>query len=151
MKRGTVVHVITELELGGAQEITLFTCRNLDRRRFDVHLITGRGGLLDDEARKIPNLGVEFEEDLARQVSPSRDFRTFRSLTRHLREIRSRSAAPVIVHTHSSKAGILGRWAAYAAGVDVRVQGIHGFGFNDRQPWWVRRAYQAAEQITAPI
>ncbi|MBI2962859.1 MAG: glycosyltransferase family 4 protein [Deltaproteobacteria bacterium] len=151
MNRATVIHVITELELGGAQEITLFTCRHLDRRRFEVHLITGRGGLLDADARAIPDLFLQFDDHLGRAVNFASDLRCLRSLTGRLRAIRRRSARPTIVHTHSSKAGILGRWAAFAAGADIRVHAIHGFGFHAGQPWWLRRAYQAAEQVTAPI
>jgi glycosyltransferase involved in cell wall biosynthesis len=151
MKRATVVHIITELELGGAQEITLFTCRHLDRERFEVHLIAGRGGLLDAEAETIPDLSLQFDDDLIRDVDLTRDLRCWRSLTARLRDIRRRSRQPLIVHTHSSKAGILGRWAAFAAGAEIRVHGIHGFGFHAGQPWWVRRSYQAAEQLTASI
>jgi glycosyltransferase involved in cell wall biosynthesis len=151
VSRATVVHVITELELGGAQEITLFSCRHLDRRRYDVHLITGRGGMLDDEAASIPELDLAFEDDLVREVSPVRDFRCLRSLTRRLRAIRERSRQPMIVHTHSSKAGILGRWAAFVAGAAVRVHGIHGFGFHPGQRWPVRTVLQVVEQLTAKI
>ena len=49
----TVVHLITKLELGGAQENTLYTCRRLDRRRFRVVLMFGPGGLLDEDAFSI--------------------------------------------------------------------------------------------------
>jgi len=151
MKRATVVHVITELELGGAQEITLFTCGHLDRERFEVHLIAGRGGLLDAEAAAMPDLAIHFEDDLIREIDLPRDLRCWRSLTARLRDIRRRSGRPMIVHTHSSKAGILGRWAAFAAGAEIRIHGIHGFGFHRGQPWWLRRTYQAAEQLTATI
>ncbi len=147
----TVVQIVTLLELGGAQEIVLCFCRQLDRARFRVHLITGRGGLLDRDAIGIPDLEVHFSSDLIRPVRPLTDLRCLRSLTKTLRELRQKSPGPLIVHTHSSKAGILGRWAAFAAGADIRIHSIHGFGFHDRQPWPVRRIYEAAEQLTAPI
>lgn len=147
----TVVHVITQLELGGAQEITLLTCRRLDRRRFRVHLVHGPGGLLDAEARGLPDTAVECEKLLVRDVRPALDARCLVSLTRRLRAIRRRSSDPMLVHTHSSKAGIIGRWAARFAGADVVIHSIHGFGFNDRQPSWQRTFFQTLERATAPI
>src|SRR5205823_6138204 len=96
-------------------------------------------------------LSLEFDDDLVREVDLRRDLRCWRSLTKRLREIRRHSARPMIVHTHSSKAGILGRWAAFAAGAEIRVHGIHGFAFHPGQRPWLRRMYQAAEQLTAPI
>ncbi len=147
----TVVQIITQLELGGAQEIALIFCRHLRDRGFDVHLVAGRGGMLDDEARR--ELGDSFHQDdsLARAVRPLDDLASIRSLSERLRGIKKRARGPMIVHTHSSKAGILGRWAAWAAGAEIRMHSIHGFGFNDWQPWWTRTAYQAAERATATI
>ena len=148
----TVVHVITQLELGGAQEITLVTCRRLDRRRFRVHLIHGPGGLLDDEASHLPETQVDCDGNLLRAIHPASDLRCLGSLTRRLRAIRRRSQGrPMIVHTHSSKAGIIGRWAARLAAADVIIHSIHGFGFNDRQPSWQRSFFQGLERLTAPI
>jgi len=147
----TVVHVITQLELGGAQEIALLFCRHLAQRGFDVHLIAGTGGLLDSEAARIPDVSTHFDESLARAVNPRRDLACLASLTRRLRALRASSSGPMIVHTHSSKAGILGRWAAYRASANIRVHSIHGFGFNDTQPWWTRRAYELAELATATV
>lgn len=151
MAQATVVQIITQLELGGAQEIALFLCRKLDRTRFDVHLVTGVGGLLDREAEAIPGLQVHFSADLIRQVRPLTDLRCLRSLAATLRDIRRRSPGPLIVHTHSSKAGILGRWAAYLGRAEIRIHSIHGFGFHDDQPWLTRRAFQGVEQLTATI
>lgn len=151
MAKPTVAHVVTQLELGGAQEITLLFCRHQIARGLDVHLVTGRGGLLDAEAEKIPGLSIHFDDSLVRTVDPLSDLACLRSLARCLRQLRASSAGPMIVHTHSSKAGILGRWAAFAARAEIRVHSIHGFGFHPWQPWWLRRTYQLAEQVTAPI
>ncbi|MGH2728321.1 MAG: glycosyltransferase, partial [Actinomycetota bacterium] len=145
------MQLITQLELGGAQEIALFFARHLDRGRYRVHLIAGSGGLLDEDARSIPDLTFEHEPHLVREMRPATDLRCLRSLTGRLRRFRKAFPEPMIVHTHSSKAGILGRWAALAAGVEIRVHHIHGFGFHSGQPWPIRRALQAAEQLTAPI
>jgi len=151
MRRTTVVHVITLLELGGAQEITLFTCATLDRERFDVHLVTGLGGMLDPEARLIPGLQLHFAENLVREIRPASDGRAFRDLTRLFRGLRRAATGPLIVHTHSSKAGIVGRLAAKAAGADAIVHSIHGFAFHDRQRAAVRKTYQTFERLVAPL
>src|SRR5881396_2294993 len=97
------------LEMGGAQGNTLFTVAHLDRSRFDVGLISGPGGILDDEARKISGIDLQFVASLGRPVHPINDLRALIALTRILRKEK-----PDIVHTHSSKAGILGRLAAKA-------------------------------------
>ena len=49
--RPKVIHLITKLEFGGAQQNTLYTVSHLDPRRYDVVLVAGTGGILDDEAR----------------------------------------------------------------------------------------------------
>ncbi|GAB4227736.1 MAG: glycosyltransferase family 4 protein [Acidobacteriota bacterium] len=144
--RPTVCHVITRLELGGAQQNTLYTCAHLDRQRFAVQLVSGPGGLLDDEARRLPDVTYEQCPALHREVRPGRDVRAYRDLVRRLRRL-----APEIVHTHSSKAGILGRLAARRAGVPVIVHSVHGWGFTPTQPWPVRRAFVLAERLVARV
>jgi glycosyltransferase involved in cell wall biosynthesis len=141
-----VCHIITKLELGGAQQNTLFTVSHLDPARFRAVLVTGEPGLLDDEARKLP--GVEFHQipSLARALRPLSDLRALVALTRLLRKLK-----PAIVHTHSSKAGILGRLAARLAGVPVIIHSIHGFGFTRDQSWPVRRTLIALECLVAKI
>ncbi|MCI0567317.1 MAG: glycosyltransferase, partial [Acidobacteria bacterium] len=124
-----ICHIITLLELGGAQQNTLYTASHLDRRRFEVSLVAGPGGLLDAEAEAIPLLQTHWIPELVREVNPARDFVALMKLTRLLRRLK-----PDLVHTHSSKAGILGRWAAHLAGVGVVVHTIHGFGFHSRMP-----------------
>jgi glycosyltransferase involved in cell wall biosynthesis len=125
----TVCHIITKLELGGAQKITLRTLAHLDRSKFrPVLIVGGEAGELDMDATSI--LGTEFYRipSLIRAIRPVQDVKALFSLTRLLRRIH-----PKIVHTHSSKAGILGRWAARFAGVPVIVHSVHGFGFTPGQ------------------
>ena len=119
-----VCHIITMLELGGAQQNTLYTVANLDPARFDPLLVSGSEGLLVEDARAA-GVRAHFVGSLKRDVSPMQDLAALAALTRLLR-----SERPDIVHTHSSKAGILGRWAASLAGVPHIVHSIHGFGFN---------------------
>lgn len=150
--KARVVHLITKLELGGAQGNTLHTARHLDRSRFSVALWAGAGGLLDEEARRIPALDFEVIPELVREINPGRDLRALRALWRKLQEERKKfSPAPVILHTHSSKAGILGRLAAKFAGVPLVVHTFHGFGFNLRQPWPVRKFFIGLERLAGRI
>ncbi|MBI3782654.1 MAG: glycosyltransferase family 4 protein [Deltaproteobacteria bacterium] len=147
-RRIRVCHVITRLELGGAQRNTLYTVRHLDRRRFEVSLIAGRGGMLDGEAECIPDVTTMFVPPLIRPVHPVSDARALVSLVRIFRRLQ-----PDIVHTHSSKAGILGRWAARYAAVPVIVHTIHGYGFHERQAppvyWLLRASEVASARITS--
>ena len=142
----TVCHIITMLELGGAQEVALFTVSHLDRARFRPVLLTGPGGLLTEEAKALPGVTVEFVPSLGRVIGPFRDFRALLELVRLLRRFR-----PDIVHTHSSKAGILGRWAAWLTGVSVIVHTIHGYGITPSQPVWLRHLLIWLERLTGRI
>jgi len=104
-------------------------------------LIAGPGGVLDDEAREIEGLGFETCSSLVRPISPRADLEALRDLTRRLRRL-----APHVVHTHSSKAGILGRWAARIAGVPVVIHTVHGWGFHAHQAPWKRWTFIALER-----
>jgi len=141
-----ICHIITLLELGGAQQNTLYTSAHLDRRRFQVSLVAGPGGLLDAEARSIPFMETHWVPELVREVSPARDFVALLKLTALLRRLK-----PDLVHTHSSKAGILGRWAAHLAGVGAVVHTVHGFGFHARMPFLKREWFRTLETWTAPL
>jgi glycosyltransferase involved in cell wall biosynthesis len=143
--------MITQLELGGAQEVAMLFCDHLRSRDFDVHLVAGRGGVLDGEAARMPGVAFHYDDHLVRPVAPLSDCRAAASLASLLRELKQRNHAPMIVHTHSSKAGVVGRWAAWWAGAEIRIHSIHGFGFHDRQHWMTRTAFRLAEQVTAPI
>jgi glycosyltransferase involved in cell wall biosynthesis len=132
-----IVHVITRLIIGGAQENTLLTCAGLHARGHDVTLITGPTtgpeGTLMQRARSSGYRVIEVPE-LIRSIRPWTDARARRVLAQHYRELK-----PDVVHTHSSKAGIVGRWAAVDAGVPHIVHTIHGMSFNRTQPWWMQR------------
>src|SRR5262249_39615997 len=110
-----IIHVITRLIIGGAQENTLLTCEVLSSRGHEVRLIagptTGPEGSLVDRARA-RTYAYEELPDLVRRVSPLQDRRALIALRRRFQELR-----PDVVHTHSSKAGILGRIAARQADV----------------------------------
>jgi glycosyltransferase involved in cell wall biosynthesis len=141
-----VFHVITKLELGGAQKVTLMTLERLPQDRYELGLITGPEGLLVDWANKIPGLKKVWLPSLVREVRPLEDFSAFLSLFRLFRREK-----PMVVHTHSAKAGILGRWAAKFAGVPFIFHTAHGFGFNDTMRPAVKGFYVWLERLTAKI
>ena len=148
--RARVVHVITMLEWGGAQENTLYSVERLDPGRYDRVLVAGKGGLLDGRARRIPDLRVVLLDDLVREVRPARDAKAFLALRSILREEkRVAGGDPLVVHTHSSKAGILGRAAARAAGAEAVVHSIHGFGFHDGQSKPTHALYVGLERMAS--
>lgn len=146
----SVVHIITLLEWGGAQENTLYTVGELDPARYERSLLSGRGGMLDPAAEKIAGCRFRRVDSLVREIRPLRDLRALASLTVLLREEKRRiRGAPLIVHTHSSKAGILGRAAARAAGADVIIHSLHGFGFHDGQPPAVTKFFVGLERVSS--
>lgn len=143
--RTRVLHVITRLIVGGAQENTLASVLRVDPERFESRLWIGpqagsEGSLLAEAKR----LGVEpvILPDLIRPLHPFRDARALARMTGMLKRDRID-----ILHTHSSKAGILGRMAARAAGVPVVVHTVHGWGFHDHMHPVLRGAYIGAERI----
>ncbi len=144
-----VLHLITRLIIGGAQENTMLTAALLDPDRYAVDVISGpqtgpEGSLIEEvRARGIP---LTIEPTLMREINPIKDLCALFALYRHIR--RGRYA---IVHTHSGKAGILGRWAARLAGVSVIIHTVHGWSHHDCQHPLVRRLFVLLEQITAPI
>lgn len=152
MTRIVNVHIITRLELGGAQQNTLYTVTHLDPRKFLSYLVTGRGGLLDGEASSLLGTRLIFCGPLVRKINPFQDLRALFDLVRILRTIRTaNSGLPMVVHTHSSKAGILGRFAAKLAGLDQIVHTYHGFAFHEFQNPWVRQLYIFFEKALGRI
>jgi glycosyltransferase involved in cell wall biosynthesis len=142
-----ICHVITRLIIGGAQENTVLTCRGLHEKGHRVTLIagpeTGPEGSLWDQARSI-GCEVIALDSLRRAVRPLDDWRARRELVRLFRRIR-----PDVIHTHSSKAGIVGRSAAFAAGVPIIIHTIHGMSFKRTQSRWVQAAYRMMERRAA--
>ncbi|MBI5743344.1 MAG: glycosyltransferase family 4 protein [Elusimicrobia bacterium] len=136
-----VAHLITRLDFGGAQGNTIYTVAGLDKARFDAVLVTGPGGILEEKTDKSRLLHAA---RLGREISPLRDFGALLELRGILRRLR-----PDVAHTHSSKAGILGRLAAAAAGIPVVVHTFHGFGFHPRQNFFKRSLFILLEKLCA--
>ena len=142
-----VLHAITRLIVGGAQENTMYTAALLDKGRFQVEVVsgpqTGREGSLLEEVRQ-RGVPLTILPDLVRQIHPLHDLRALLKLTRLMK-----SRGYRIVHTHSSKAGILGRLAARLANVPVIVHSVHGWSFHPHMSPWTRRIYILLERIAA--
>lgn len=145
-RKKRIAIIITMLELGGAQQIALYLAEHLDRTRYEVYLITHDKGLLVEAAQKIPNLTIKFMPSLRREIRPWQDAQACIQMWRFLRQEQID-----IVHTHSSKAGIVGRIAAWLARVPVRLHTIHGYAFHDYQSPFVRTVYVWVERLTARI
>ncbi|MGA2854680.1 MAG: glycosyltransferase family 4 protein [Verrucomicrobiota bacterium] len=143
-----VTHIITRLVVGGAQENTVATVLGLRQKSgVEVNLLsgptTGPEGTLESEVSTIPGL-LEIIPELVRPVHPLKDFLALRKLEKILRE-----QNPDIVHTHSGKAGVLGRLAARRAGVPVVIHTVHGPSFGNFQNAAANFIFRAAEKYAA--
>ena len=136
MEKIKVAHIITRFDKGGSSENTFLTVVGLDKEKYDVILIKGlslESEMGVREARSVKDNLTEVERcgiriltisELVRKISPLYDLKAFVSLIKiFLKE------KPHIVHTHTSKAGILGRWAAFFAKVPIIVHTPHGHVF----------------------
>lgn len=139
-----VAHLITRLIIGGAQENTLLTVEGQHHDYGDeVTLITGPGvgpeGSLEQRAID-RGLDLRVIPAMRRNLSPWHDWTTYGQLQSMLRSLR-----PDILHTHASKAGILGRAIAAKLRIPV-VHTIHGAAFHVGQSAAAFRIYRAAER-----
>lgn len=148
-----IVHIITRLILGGAQENTLITCRLLAERGHDVALITGpaigpEGELFNQTNNQ--KYEVIVINKLRRAIDPVKDLISYHQIKKHLRRIQ-----PDIVHTHSAKAGILGRFAGHrlrgewAENRPAIIHTIHGLAFHPYQSRWLNKFYVTLEKSAA--
>ncbi len=143
-----IVHVITRLILGGAQENTLLTVEGLQKRHGDdVILITGPAegpeGDLFERARR-GGLKVEVMPELVRAIRPGTDLRAYKRLRESFQKLK-----PEVVHTHSSKAGIVGRAAAWKERVPAVVHTIHGLPFGPSERPVKNKLYVGLERWAA--
>lgn len=139
-----LLYVITKLELGGAQKELLSLISNLDKHRFQPFLFTARNGLLLSEALSINGLRLKRAKWLGRPINPWKDILALFEIYRFIKKNDIQ-----IVHTHTSKAGILGRWAARLAKVKFIIHTVHGWSFNDYQPFFIHYIFVWLERLTA--
>lgn len=142
-----VLHIITRLDVGGSTENTVISATRMPRAEFRCRLISGHTsnpppGLANGLSRaSVPWSQVQH---LRRQVNPILDPLAFWRLWREIRKSR-----PDIVHTHSSKAGFLGRLAARIAGVPHIVHTPHGHIFHAYFSGAATGAFIALERMAA--
>ncbi|WP_372520579.1 glycosyltransferase family 4 protein [Candidatus Ruminimicrobiellum ovillum] len=144
MNKIKVAVIITKLELGGAQKVAISVCEKIDKTKFEPFLICGCGGILDEETKN--KIRVIFVKDLVREINPVKDLKSLFSIYKILKQEK-----PGIVHTHSSKAGIIGRFAARMCGIKNIIHTIHGFSFNDTQSFLKKNLFIFLEKIGAKI
>src|SRR6478672_12119399 len=139
-----IAHIITRMIIGGAQENTLFNCEDLIRLFGDnVLLITGpaigpEGDLLGQgRGGAVP---IKVIPSLRRAIDPWRDSASYFALKRAIREFK-----PDVVHTHSAKAGFLGRLAASWLRVPAIIHTVHGAPYHDYQTAVARNLFRWCE------
>ena len=146
-----IVHIITRLILGGAQENTLITCKVLAQRGHDVTLVTGPAlgpeGELFNQAQG-QGYKVVVVDKLRRAINPFHDTVSYLQIKKLLRQLQ-----PDIVHTHSAKAGILGRFAGHKLKTHNPklniVHTLHGLAFHPYQSEALNKFYIAVEKSAA--
>jgi glycosyltransferase involved in cell wall biosynthesis len=142
------MHISPRLILGGSQENTVLSCEGQVDDGHPVALvygpIYGPEGSLRERARDHGGIELIETPHLVRRLSPLHDALCKGALRRIIRRWK-----PDVVHTHSSKAGVLGRLAAWKEQVPCVVHTIHGLAFHPYQGRWRNAIYIAAERIAA--
>jgi glycosyltransferase involved in cell wall biosynthesis len=140
-----IIHIITRLIRAGADENTVSTCLSQAASGHEVVLIHGNEFDKSWYAELIGKIDLVKVDSLRRPVSLKQDVAA-------LLELRSIIARlqPDVVHTHTSKAGILGRVAAYLAGTRLIIHAVHILPFTN-VGGLERFVYLLAERFTAPI
>lgn len=146
MPKTKIAHIITHLELGGAQKTTLSLLEHINKDDYQVHLITSPGGLLAEDALSIPHIKLFLVPALTSQISPIKDAVSFWQIWRYLKREKIS-----LVHTHSSKAGIIGRWAGRLAGARPIFHTVHGWPFYIEANALMRAFYILLEKITSLV
>lgn len=144
-----VLQIITRLIVGGAQETVMYTAALLDKEKYHVEVIsgpqTGSEGSLIEETRTL-GVSLKIFPRLLREISPLNDAIVLWQLYRHIRKNHF-----IIVHTNSSKAGILGRIAAKLAHTPIIIHTVHGWSFHDHMSGWLKYIYVSLERLCANL
>ncbi|MEW5958585.1 MAG: glycosyltransferase family 4 protein [Chloroflexota bacterium] len=141
--RTNVLLVVTLSERGGAQKYVHDLAVALTQRGFRVTLVCGQAGWLVTELKKV-EIPVIVLDSLRRSIHPWFDLVAFIQLLALMTK-----GEYHIVHTNSTKAGILGRFAARVAGAPVIIFTAHGLVINEPLPWWQKKLYTMLEKLAA--
>jgi glycosyltransferase involved in cell wall biosynthesis len=137
-----LLHIVGESRFGGAARIILRLGQIAQAEGWQVDILTTDP--IFQQAVKQHGLGLVNLDVIRREIRPAWDLRGLVRLSKFLR-----SEPYQIVHTHTSKAGFVGRLAARLAGVPVIVHTAHGFAFHEDSPASVRRFYSALERLAS--
>lgn len=129
----SVLYIITKLELGGAQKVCLSLLRGVKTQDGFAGLISGDQGPMVKDVENLDS--IYLLKDLKREIGLKnlfKDIKVFFQLIKIIKNLKIKYPN-LIVHTHSTKAGVLGRWAAFFSGIKKRIHTVHGFGFHEYQ------------------
>ena len=136
-----VLHILTRLIGGGADENTLYTVNGVDKNGFESHLLVGGDSETIDKARS-KGIIILNEKNLVRNINPFKDLLALFKIIFHIKKGKYN-----IVHTHTAKAGFIGRLAAIIAGVPIIIHSLHGLSFHDFMPSWQKFFYIVLEKF----
>lgn len=139
-KKLKICYIITLPDLGGAQTYVKIILENSARYNIEPVLMTGREGWLTEQSRQL-GIKTVIIKDMVREISPLRDIKAAWVIYNQLKKIK-----PDLVHCNSSKAGIVGRFAASLAGVPA-IFTAHGWAFTDGVESKKRYLYRTIENI----
>ena len=148
-----VLRIIARMNIGGPAIHATLLADGLEQRGYQTYLVAGsttreEGNYLDLHGRRLANF-VELAS-LGREIDPGRDVSAYRDLRRIIRDFR-----PHIVHTHTAKAGFLGRLAARRAGVPIIVHTFHGHVlrgyFSLPKEWLFVQAERSLAKVTTRL
>lgn len=140
-----ILYIVTLSELGGAQKHLFYHLKYLNKSAYNPILAAGQDDWLIRQAEAM-NIKTYFCKNLIRSINPINDFKAFFELLKIIK-----SEKPDIVHCHSSKAGIIGRIAAWIAGVPVIMFTAHGWAFTEGVSKTNRAVYRFIEKYAAMI
>lgn len=140
-RRIRLLHIQLLPILSGVQRVSLEEFAGLDPNEFELHLLCQSPGAFTEQAT-LHGVHCHYAAQLQRAINPHRDLAAYRQIEATIRRIK-----PDIVHTHSSKTGLLGRLAAYRCGVPAIVHTVHGFAFPAVESAAKRKFYQLCERL----
>ena len=145
MKKKSIIHIITRLMNGGADENTVFTCNHSVAIGDDVTLLTGQEQNKEILSKIDNRVRLVVVKDLINEINPIKDLLALFKIKKIIKQI-----SPDVVHTHSSKAGVIGRFAAWLSGTKLIIHTIHTLPFISAN-FFVKIVYLVVEKITSFI
>ena len=140
-KISKILYIVTQSEWGGAGRYVVDLANALPRDQFLVSVAAGGDGFFFSKLSS--DVSTHVIKHMVREINPLEDLLCFFELVRFFKKER-----PDIVHLNSSKAGVLGTFAAQIAGVKKIIYTAHGFVFNEPLPTWKKTFYRLSERIS---